>query len=593
MSVFITAPDGAFHNHGEMMMLGNHIQGEQVNIGELCRQLPMLLQPLYLPRLAGLGLSVLAERARQLDKLPYAATATFNHYSRETHSFCMPHTREQVLHDVMTWARGEPGDGPHIYWLNGMAGTGKSTIARTIASCCFDEGRLGASFFFSRGGGELETARMLVTTIAVQLAQLSPAHKELIADAIMKHPHVVHQTLGDQWKKLVLTPLEILRAAGKLQSLAAVVIVIDALDECSDGHEIEFLLQLLSETPSLIAAQLRIFLTSRPEILIRDGYLDLPASERRHLTLHHIEPSVVDQDIRVFFERKLGRMLQKHQSSPNSFEHDLQKLVEKAGGLFIWAATACRFVLQGGPRARKRLDTVLFDRVSTARTTPEQKLDEIYSSVLQNALRPEYSEEEAAEVCSSLRTVLGTIAVLVSALSAPALEALLGLPKNEVSDILGDLHAIFDVPEDPNRPIRPQHASVRDYLLSGRRCIDTRFLVSEQGAHAHIAHQRIRLMNNSLHQNICNLDMNVSQANDAGLSLVASKIAPPLRYACLYWVLHVGRSRNAQEWKDMIHNFLLDHFLHWLEALSLLRKLDDGIEILRDLQSMFVSLLYI
>jgi hypothetical protein len=45
-----------------------------------------------------------------------------------------------------------------------MAGTGKSTIANTIAQNYFKQGRLAASFFFSRGGGDTGNASKLVTT---------------------------------------------------------------------------------------------------------------------------------------------------------------------------------------------------------------------------------------------------------------------------------------------------------------------------------------------------------------------------------------------------------------------------------------------
>jgi hypothetical protein len=101
----------------------------------------------------------------------------------------MQNTRTEVLREIMAWTRGKPGSTidngsgsdrgqqNHVYWLSGMAGTGKSTIARTVARRCHEEGRLGASFFFfSRGGSELETARMFVTTIAVPWARLIAAN---------------------------------------------------------------------------------------------------------------------------------------------------------------------------------------------------------------------------------------------------------------------------------------------------------------------------------------------------------------------------------------------------------------------------------
>ena len=77
----------------------------------------------------------------------------------------------------MTWADGD--DERCIFWLNGMAGTGKSTIARTIARKYYEQERLGASFFFSRGGGDVSHAGKFFTSIAVQLANKSPSLKQL------------------------------------------------------------------------------------------------------------------------------------------------------------------------------------------------------------------------------------------------------------------------------------------------------------------------------------------------------------------------------------------------------------------------------
>jgi replicative DNA helicase len=69
-----------------------------------------------------------------------------------------------MLTQIMKWAKG---DGERrMYWLKGMAGTGKSTIALTIACECYNDRRLGASFFFSRGGGDLALVQKFVATIA-------------------------------------------------------------------------------------------------------------------------------------------------------------------------------------------------------------------------------------------------------------------------------------------------------------------------------------------------------------------------------------------------------------------------------------------
>lgn len=65
-----------------------------------------------------------------LDKLPYAKGAMFNSYGGD-HMTCHPATRVDLLRQIQDWAR-QP-QSKSIFWLNGMAGIGKSTISWTIA----------------------------------------------------------------------------------------------------------------------------------------------------------------------------------------------------------------------------------------------------------------------------------------------------------------------------------------------------------------------------------------------------------------------------------------------------------------------------
>ncbi len=519
----------------------------------------------------------------------------------------MHNTRTELLREIMAWTRGEPGstidngggsDGgqrKRVYWLNGMAGTGKSTIARTVARRCHEDGRLGASFFFSRGGGELETARMFVTTIAVQLARRSSTLKTRICDAIAANPDVIAETLSDQWKALVLRPCELrpceeLGAADADALRSPLVVVIDALDECNDEREITFVLQLLSETSGFAVPRLLVFLTSRPEILIREGIYVIPEAQRRHLILHHIHPDVVDHDIRVFLEQKLGSVIRNLSSQAEGFGDDiLRQLVERACGLFIWAATTSRFVTEGRASARKRLETVLGDGVPSTGAHPQKSLDNMFHSVLLNSQKESYSPEEQDELCRSLRIVLGAIAVLFSTLSAPSLASLLNFSVVEIRDVLCDLHSILDVPDDSQLPIRPQHASVRDSLLDNRRCTDMRFWVDEHQAHTHIAHQCLRLLGDELRRDRCGLIDPGVLRKGIPQNLIDACTSPQLRYACLYWVRHVERSHNAQSLEGPIRKLLKKHFLHWLEALSLVGKLADSVEMVTILLSLYVS----
>src|SRR5277367_638703 len=146
-----------------------------------------------------------AEQQQFLSKLPHAPQAAFNSSDKQHDPLCLQNTRVDILKEIRAWADRQ--DERSIFWLNGLAGTGKSTIARTIAREYYGGKRLGASFFFSRGGGDVSHAGKFFTTIAVQLADKSPSLKRYICEAIAEHSDIGSQALRDQWHQLILEPL--------------------------------------------------------------------------------------------------------------------------------------------------------------------------------------------------------------------------------------------------------------------------------------------------------------------------------------------------------------------------------------------------
>ena len=178
-----------------------------------------------------------------------------------------------------------------------MAGTGKSTIARTVARYFNDQKRLGASFFFSRGGGDVGHAKKFFTTIAWQLANTVPPLKSYICEAISEHKDIATQTLRDRWNQLIYRPLLKLDSSSFQLPL---VLITDAPDECDIENDIQRILQLLAEARELRNVRLRILVTSRPEIPIRHGFHNIPETERQDFVLHNISSSVINHDITIF-----------------------------------------------------------------------------------------------------------------------------------------------------------------------------------------------------------------------------------------------------------------------------------------------------
>jgi hypothetical protein len=269
----------------------------------------------------------------------------------------------------------------------------------------------------------------------------------------------------------------------------------------------------------------------------------------------------------------------------------LRQLVLYASGLFIWAATACRFIREGRRFARKRLDTILKGS-SSAITAPEEHLNEIYLAVLEHSISSDYSHEERKEVCDMLKHILGSTVVLLSPLSISALSGLLHVSKDEVDSTFNDLHAILDIPNDATRPLRLHHPSFRDFLLSKDRCGD--FWVEKKEAHQRLATSCIQLMSQALKKDICGMHAPGTQASQVDRRRLQEYLLPEVQYSCLHWVQHLQRSGAQASDGEEAHRFLQAHLLHWLEALGWMGKISEGIQAILALEvNLSVSYLFV
>jgi hypothetical protein len=518
-----------------------------------------------------------------LASIPTVPQAAIDSIENQHEPMCLPDTRVELLQEINGWIEGS-----HqrcIFWLNGIAGTGKSTVARTVAEHAHDRGQLGASFFFSRGGGELAHADRLFTSIAWQLASKFPRLKQFICEAIEAQDNIASTSLRYQWDHLIMGPLTRL---GARSPPATIAIVIDALDECDSERDIAIILRLLATTKALEATRLRVFITSRPEIPVRCGFSQIPEFERQIFLLHDISPAVVDRDLRLFFEKSFQDI-----RAERGFDFDwpgmqaLKRLIEISGGLFIWASTACRYIREGRRLALRRVDLLINGR--SRGLGPEKRLDEIYTTVLRNAVVQGYSLEEKHELCEMLRETLGSIAILQAPLSLVSLANLLQQPPSELRGTLADMHTVLNMPDQEDRPMRLHHPSFRDYLLHKDRCSDPDFWVDERRAQKHLADSCVQLMSTSLKRNICSLASAGVRAKDIEPDLIENCISPELRYACLYWVHHYRESGSQLCDGDQAHTFFEHHCLSWLEVISLTGNMPEAAALLR----MYASLLIV
>ena len=384
----------------------------------------------------------------------------------------------------------------------------------------------------------------------------------------------------DQWQQLVLRPLSKLGGSSRR---ATYVLVVDALDECEDDNNVRTIVQLLGEARSLKTVRLRVFLTSRPETPIRSGFIQMPDTEHQDFVLHNISSSIVDQDIRAFLEHNLLLIAQERSINPGwPGEEILKRLVQRANGLFIWADTACRFI-RNSKFATKSLDQILVYS-STTINVPERHLNEMYITILRNCIQ--MYPDEAEELLSMLKRLLGSLITLMSPLSIQSLSSLLCAAQVEVSQTLDDLHAILGIPQDHNLLLRLHHPSFRDFLYAQARCEE--FWVNESQAHEALADRCIHLLSSSLKQDICGVDTPGAFVVDVENGRVQGSLLPEVQYACSYWIQHVEKSGTLLYDNGQVHCFLQEHFLHWLEALGWMGKISEGVHAIAALES-FIS----
>ncbi|KAH8691808.1 NACHT and WD40 domain protein [Talaromyces proteolyticus] len=506
--------------------------------------------------------------ADPLDKLPSADGAEFDSYVDQHEEFCLPGTRTELLSQIAKWA--ESSDGKYMFWLKGMAGTGKSTIARTVAASFKDKGQLGATFFFKRGEADRSNARYLISTITKQLVTKHPQLEPDVLKAIKNNPHISSKSLSEQFDKLLLQPLLGL----KLDQPATVIVIIDALDECDRENDIQIILQLLFRLQEVKSVCLRIFLTSRPELPIRLGFRK--SNGHQDLVLHGLPKPVIEHDIRLFLEHKLSEIRDEH-LLPAEWpgNENMEKLVKMAVPLFIFAATICRLVGDRDWLPQERLTAVLQDEAATSISDIERT----YLPVL-NQLVVSRNQRDCERLMEEFQNIVGVIILLATPLSVIALARLTGISQDTISIRLNRFHSVLNIPEEIHQPVRILHLSFRDFLINTTSI----FHVDEKVTHQKIVLHCLRTMNNGLKQNICDLSSYGTQRTNIDHQVINKYLSADLQYSCRYWVYHFENS-HSHVTRPLAFGFVKEHFLHWLEALSLMGVISEAVAMMDILQS--------
>ena len=490
--------------------------------------------------------------------MPRAEFAEYDAASPALRNACTEDTRKAILDTLQQWASDNATT--RVYWLNGMAGTGKTTIAYSFSEILNDNESLGGTFFSSHLRVDTSDARCIIPTICLQLAarKYLPSLPHLILDVVEDNPDCRSWKIGKQFQNFIVKPLT--AAFRDTSKIVSPVIVLDALDECSDQSLVaELLSVILRHSKSL---PVKFFITSRPEIKVKESFTR-PWTHSNFI-LHEVEKEIVQADIELYIKRWLSMHTISHDWPPQT---QVERLANMSGTLFIYAATVCKYIAQKVTSGMsQRLSDVVNSKLE-ATSGVTHPLNILYERILDAAYA--FTNERERK---NIDIILTAVVYVYNPLSIKSLSILMEMPINQIETALSSLHSLIYIPsQGPDMPISTFHASFYDFITN--QIYFSKHYLDPCISHKHIAHQCLGLMNKvwSMKPKICYLEERKS-----------TDISKSLAYACSNWAIHFTYKDVGEPAE--LNNFFKKHLLRWMDCLSILGKLETALYLLGKLK---------
>jgi len=473
----------------------------------------------------------------------------------------------------MRWAKEtDPAKAPSVYWLNGLAGLGKTTIAYTICKRLEEDGAPFASFFCSLQL-DSKNSKLLITTLCRDLAELFSSYASEVLPVLESNSKIVDAELDKQMNELLAKPWQ--ASFARRDCLQVPVVIVDALDESDRGTN--FLQELLRVVESGKLAGIKFLVTSRPDPRLADMCKSFPPNAV--CKLHEVDTANVEKDINRYLREALPDLKD---------EPELVELARRTGGLFIYATTAVRFISPphspfSVPEMLTELRTIVSsESLPTSDGSGEgSAVDELYRQILGVALRDDRVRRKRLQV-------LHTVLCAESRINMSVLADLSNTDQATVKTVVDSLHAVLFVSSKDNC-VYWYHTSFPDFLFTQVRAkfmmaaLRPNFPTQEidvfcdaSAYHGVLARRCFSIMMKMLHFNMCNLessyifDSDVPDLSDR----VNKKLTPPLRYASHHWARHLFQATPAENDNDelslLLNDFMCNKLLFWIEAMNLI-----------------------
>ncbi|KAB5591451.1 hypothetical protein CTheo_5096 [Ceratobasidium theobromae] len=482
-------------------------------------------------------------RVDSLNRLQYVRGASW-----DPHRVCLSDTRRGLIDTIISWINSPSNT--NLLLLTGVAGSGKSTVAHSIAQRCAANNQLVTSFFFDRETNDRNNPSQLITTIAADLARLDARIRTRICAVIEADRGLPYAPISRQFEELVLQQTQNLPIEHTL------VVILDALDEgCNDD-----LLRILCSDVSRLPSWLRLVLTSR----MYHELGDLPLKPHVRLIELDIDGQENMGDIAIFIPYRLKQVAERHELEDDWPGEQLALLFEaRAGGLFLWVATICDFLCtRTDPTAE--LQKLL--SISSLNTSAEAKMDRLYTTILQAC---DWTDEEFAE---GYQRLVGAVVATKVPLTISALSKLFdrtSLVGNLLLRQLSPLLTGLSKTEHTSRPARFLHQSLRDFLtLRATQSEESRIFAIDEKAHSRtLADLCLQCLNKDLNSSLPDAGfLTKSNSQSHGIPSPLGEISEAMWYACRFWIDHLTDVDPTSSGPifGLLCKFLEEKFTYWI-----------------------------
>ena len=486
---------------------------------------------------------------------------------------CMEGTRKSLLEQIMDWVTNglEQTDSRNTYWIYGLPGIGKTSLAHSICASLQDKGQLAGAFFCQRDDQELREPKNILLTLVRKLAILFPPFRSIVAEWFRNNPNVSLESIDPD---LFVSFIHRLPRLPKKN----LVFVIDALDECGSTQSRPGVLQSLADA-TVHAPWLGVIITSREEIDIR-RFFDSP-TQLSHLQYDLTADKDTTDDLRTFAEYRFNRVaLTRCLQSPWPERSLLERVISSASGLFIFIETLA-LALEHSDEPTKPLGAALQDSSSPGL----RSLYGLYSTIVR-ARRVQRNAE--------FRRMIGVLLTTTPhrLLCEETIAELAGVRPDLVKMWVEDLGSMFYRDQGASGGIRVRHMSISEFFVSDD-CEDD-YRINFQEINMALGITCLETMVEQLRFNICGLeDSRLANSDVKDLaSRIKENISDALQYSSLYWIDHLCFTPDTSErrmWDKLRKFFEGPYALFWVEVLSIMGMLRIGVPSLRELTSKLVK----